>query len=146
MIGERERIYERNIAGGRFDRFGGRFIMDFYLDDLFVTSYNPDGGIHWQQVLHKKQYSQDDEAMYSSYFLMKTPTSLRLLFNDDIKHENTVSEYVISATSHIDRNAVMSTENQKLRLRFRDAVQISANVVIVPSERRNRLNLVVVTY
>jgi hypothetical protein len=146
LICERQRIYERNISAGRFDRFGGRFIVDYYLDDLLVTSYNPDGSIHWQQVLHKKQYSQDDYAMYSSYFLMKTPVSLRLIFNDDIKHENTVSEYVISATSHIDRNSVMSTEKQKLRLRFRDAVQISAHELIVPSERRSRLNLVRITY
>ncbi|MCB0626438.1 MAG: hypothetical protein KDC43_21590, partial [Saprospiraceae bacterium] len=92
------------------------------------------------------QYSQDDDAAYSSYFLLKTPYNLRLLFNDEIKYENTVSEYVIQGNGHFDRNAVMSTENQKLRLRFTDAIQVASNALIVPSERRNRLKLVKVTY
>lgn len=146
MIGERERIYQRNLSGGRLDMLGGRFVVDYYLDDLFIISYNPDGTVHWENVFHKKQYSQDDDAMYSSYLLVKTPTNLRLLFNDEIRHENTVSEYVISPTGQSDRNAVMSTDYQSLRLRFRDAVQVAANEVIVPSERRSKLKLVRITY
>ncbi|MBK6901341.1 MAG: hypothetical protein IPH04_00620 [Saprospirales bacterium] len=146
MIGERERIYQRNLSGSRVDMLGGRFVVDYYLDDLFIISCNPDGTVHWEEVFHKKQYSQDDDAMYSSYLLVKTPSNLRLLFNDEIRHENTVSEYVISPTGQFDRNSVMSTDYQNLRLRFRDAVQVSANEVIVPSERRSKLKLVRITY
>jgi len=102
--------------------------------------------LHWKEVLHKKQYSQDDDAAYSSYFLAKTATSLRLLFNDEIQYENTVSEYILKGNGEFNRNSVMSTENQKIRLRFKDALQISADVVIVPSEARNRLKLVKVQY
>ncbi|MCB9282514.1 MAG: hypothetical protein H6563_00450 [Lewinellaceae bacterium] len=146
MIGERERIFQRNMSGGRFDMLGGRYVIDYYLDDLFIISYNPDGTIHWENVFHKKQYSQDDNAMYSSYLLVKTPSNLRLLYNDDIRHENTVSEYVITATGQFDRNSVMSTDSKKLRLRFRDAIQMAANEVIVPSERRGKLKLVRITF
>ena len=46
---------------------------------------HPDGSNHWEKVLHKKQYSQDDDAAYSSYFLLKTPTALRVIFNDEAK-------------------------------------------------------------
>ena len=145
MIGERERIYQRNLSGGRFDMGGGRFVMDHYLDDLFIISFNPDGSIHWKDIFHKKQYSQDDYAMYSSYLLVKTPYNLRLLFNDEIRNENTVSEYIISPTGEFDRNSVMSTDKKKLKLRFRDAIQMTGNEVIVPSERRNRLKLVRIT-
>jgi hypothetical protein len=146
MIGERERIYQRNLSGGRFDMLGGRFVTDHYHDAIFAISYNPDGSLHWENVFHKKQYSQDDDGIYSSFFLLKTPASLRFLYNDEIRQENTVSEYVVSATGKFDRLSVMSTDKQKLRLRFRDAVQISANELIVPSERRNRLKLVRITY
>jgi hypothetical protein len=146
LIGERERIYERNLPGGRFDMAGGRFIVDYYLDDLFIISFNPDGSLHWQEILHKKQYSQDDDAVYSSYFLLKTPANLRLFFNDEIKHENTVSEYVVSPIGHTDRFSVMNTDKQRLKLRFRDAVQVSSSELIVPSERRNTLKLVRIRY
>lgn len=146
LIGERERIYERNLPGGRLDMAGGRFIIDYYLDDLFIFSFNPDGSLHWKQILHKRQYSQDDDAVYSSYFLLKTPTNLRLFYNDEIKHENTVSEYVVSPIGQTDRFSVMNTDKQRLKLRFRDAMQVSSNELIVPSERRNTLKLVRIRY
>jgi hypothetical protein len=147
LIAERNRIYERHLSGRTFNSdMNGRSIIDYHFDDVFVMSYHPDGTPHWQTILHKKQYSQDDDAIYSSFFLMKTPSSLRVLFNDEIKYENTVSEYVIRGNGSFDRNSVMSTENQQLRLRFPDALQIATNSLIIPSERRNRLKLVKVTY
>ena len=148
LIGERNREQERN-GGGRTNYGGGysgRFVVDYFYEDLFVVSLHPDGDLHWKSVLHKKQFSQDDNAIYSSYLLAKTPTALRLLFNDEIKQNNTVSEYVIQGNGLADRNSVMSTANQQLRLRFRDGVQVAANELIVPSERRTRLKLVRVRY
>lgn len=149
LIGERNKIYERRMTSnsrGYTDRNGNPFIVDYYYDDLFVVSIHPDGKVHWKNVLHKKQYSQDDDAIYSSYFLLKTPKNLRLIFNDEISYENTVSEYVINGSGNLNRNSVLSTEDQELRLRFRDALQTSSNEIIVPSERRNRLKLVKVSY
>ena len=125
---------------------GMRPIMDYYYDDLFLVSFHPTGELHWKNILHKKQYSQDDEASYSSYFLAKTRSALRVIFNDEIKSENTVSEYIISGNGDYDRNAVMNTEDKDLGLRFADAIQISANEFVVPSERRQRLKLVKVSY
>ena len=148
LIGERSREQERNAGTGRSysNGYGGRYVVDYFYEDLFVVSLHPDGDLHWKNVLHKKQYSQDDDAIYSSYLLAKTPSSLRLLFNDEIKQNNTVSEYVVRGDGHADRNSVMSTANQQLRLRFRDGVQVAANELIVPSERRTRLKLVRVKY
>ncbi len=148
LIGELNKKFERRAGPGNsnYNRGGSPHIVDYYYDDLFVISLHPTGDIHWKNVLHKKQFSQDDDAIYSSYFLMKTPTALRLIFNDEIKYENTVSEYVIKGDGAYDRNAVMSTENQQLRLRFRDAVQIGANEILVPSERRSRLKLIKVVF
>ncbi|MCB0593517.1 MAG: hypothetical protein H6557_15580 [Lewinellaceae bacterium] len=148
LIGERERTYERRAAGMNrtFYDVSGRFAVDYYYDEVFVISIHPTGETHWKTVLHKKQYSQDDDGMYSSYFLFKTPSNLRFLFNDEIKYENTVSEYVLKGNGVAERNSLLSTENLKLRLRFRDAVQVNSSELIVPSERRNRLRLVRLEY
>ena len=145
LMFERTKEYERRMASaGRGD--GLRFIVDYYYDNVFIVAVHPDGTPHWNQILHKKQYSQDDNAIFSSYFILKTPSQLRLLFNDDIKLESTVSEYVINSTGEYDRNSVMSTKNQEIKLRFRDAVQVASNELIIPSERRNRLKLVRVIF
>lgn len=147
LVGELNKEFQRGTTNASvYSRTGFRPVVDYYYDDVFLISMHPDGEVHWKDILHKKQYSQDDSAMYSSYFLAKTPSALRFVYNDEIKHENTVSEYVVRGNGDFDRNAVMSTERKDLQLRFRDAVQVSSDDFVVPSERRSRLKLVRISF
>lgn len=148
LIAERNRQFERRSGSTTRLYYEGqsRYMVDYYFEELIVLSVHPDGNTHWKTVLHKKQYSQDDNGVYSSYFLFKSPSSLRFLYNDEIRYENTVSEYVLNGTGEYERNSLLSTRDLELRLRFRDALQISSNVVVVPSERRNRLKLIKMVY
>jgi len=123
-------------------RENGRYAVDHYYEDLFLFSIHPDGAHHWQEILHKKQFSQDDDAAFSSFFLAKTPRDLRLIYNDEIRNENTVSEYVIKGNGEFDRNSILNTASQELRLRFRESQQVSINEILVPSERKGKLKLV----
>ena len=141
LVIERNRQVERGGIGGR-NGYAYRSVVDYYYDDIMVISIHPDGETHWKEILHKKQYSQNDGAIYSSYFLLKTPSNLRFIFNDDIKFENTVSEYVVKANGHFERNSVMSTQDQKIQLRFADALQVGANELIVPSITRHKMKLI----
>ncbi|MCB0651366.1 MAG: hypothetical protein KDC85_08850 [Saprospiraceae bacterium] len=115
---------------------------DMYYDNIMVLSIHPSGKLHWKTILYKKQYSQNDQGAYSSYFSFKTAENIKLLFNDEIKQENTISEYIIDGLGHADRNSVMNTENLELRLRFREGLQLDSKRFLVPSERRSRLKLV----
>jgi len=149
LVGERNKIFERRMSSsgrGYAGRDGINYIVDHHYEDMFIISIHPDGRLHWKDVLHKRQYSQDDDAIFSSYFLMKTPSSLRVLFNDEIKFENTVSEYIVKANGQLDRNAVMSTDDQQIRLRFKDALQTRSNELLVPSEHTSKLKLIRITY
>jgi hypothetical protein len=121
-------------------------MVDYYYEDLLCLSFHPDGEFHWANVFHKKQYSHDDRAIYSSYFIFKNPSKLRLVYNDDINREGTVSEYIINGDGDFVRNSVMNTEYQSLLLRFRDAVQTSPFEIIVPSQKNTKLNLVKINY
>ncbi len=143
ILGEESRNFNRRMPNSRLmmmDNFG-RTNTDFYYNDIFAISVNPDGSRHWEKVLHKKQFSTDDGGIYSSFFLFKNPRNLRLIFNDEIKYENTVSEYVIFGGGNFNRRSILSTQNLKLRLRFREALQISPSKLLVPSERRSRLRI-----
>lgn len=149
IITERNRQLERRSSASRaqvINSYGIRPLVDYHYDELIVFSVHPDGDSHWSNILHKKQYSQDDGGVYSSYFLMENPRSLRFLFNDEIRFENTVSEYVVNGRGEFDRNSLFHTRDLDLRLRFRDGVQVAANEMILPSEHRNRLRLVKMTY
>ncbi len=120
--------------------------VDYYNEDMVFLAIHPDGSEHWFKVLRKKQFSQDDGALYSSFFVFKSAKELRIIFNDEIKQDNTVSEYIINPIGEFERNIVMNTEYQRLKLRFVDAIQISNKEFIVPSERNSKFNLVKVTF
>lgn len=143
VVIERYHEIQRGSGASRgFWRDGMRLVLDYYYDDLLLMTLNPDGELHWTTVLHKKQYSQDDEATFSSYFLMLKEENIHFMFNDEIKYENTCSEYVVNAAGDFDRNSLMNTFGQSLRLRFRDALQLNSSECLVPSEFRNKLRLV----
>lgn len=140
-------FYRRPSYASPLDRgVGAGNWADYYFEDILAVSMHNDGAMHWKKVLHKKQYSQDDDAIYSSFFVMQNPSRLRLIFNDEIRNENTVSEYIIQGNGLSKRNSVMSTDYQRLKLRFQEAIQVASNQIIVPSERNSRLNLVKITY
>jgi len=124
----------------------GRYSVDHYYEDLFLFSVHPTGEHHWEEILHKKQFSQDDDAAFSSFFLAKTSRKLRLIYNDEIRNENTVSEYIINGDGAFDRNSILNTASQDLRLRFRESMQVANNEILVPSERKSRLKLVRMTF
>ncbi len=132
----------RNFRGSTYR--GG--ITDYYNEDIVVLSISPNGKLQWTTVLPKKQFSQDDEGVYSSFFIFETPSKLHFVFNDEIKNNNTVSEYVINPAGKYERNSVLSTAYQKLKLRIRNAMQISSSSYVLLSERNNRVNIVKIEY
>ncbi len=143
LVCEKNRHEERRINSPRtaMDRGGSYFIYDHFYDNLLLLSFNPNGSTHWKTILNKRQYSQDDDGSYSSYFLYKSPAGLRFLFNDDVKDNTTVSEYVVNTAGEFDHNSLLNTRGKRLGLRFREAVQTAANEVIIPSEYGYKLSI-----
>ncbi len=101
-----------------------------------------DASLDWHAVLPKKQSSQDDDGLFSSCFMMTAPDQLRLIFNDEIAYENTVSAYQVDWRGEVVRNSILSTDYQKLKIIFREAVQTGVYELLVPSERSNKLKIV----
>ncbi|MCI5084158.1 MAG: hypothetical protein MRY78_20830 [Saprospiraceae bacterium] len=145
---EKAKLLERRAGtiGRSFNDPFVRTMTDYYFEELYVVSMHPNGDLHWGTILHKKQYAQDEESIYASYFLFKTPTALRFIFNDEIKYENTVSEYVLVGDGSYVRNSVLNTEDLKIRLRFKDAVQINSRILLIPSEMRSRIRIIKLEY
>ena len=147
LLCEENKEYERLSYGARRDFYGsGRFSVDYYYEDLVLISIHSNGDSHWQKVLPKRQYSNDDQAAYSSYFLFENPTYLRILYNDEIRNENKVSEYILNGAGDITRRSLMSTDNVKLKLQIKNALQIGSAELLIPSVRGKKLKLVKLKY
>jgi len=113
---------------------------------LVVISLDQNLELDWYHVFYKKQFSQNDNALFSSYFTFMTPSRVRLIYNDEIKTNSTVSEYIFDGAGNYKRNSLLSTEYQNLRLIFQYAIQINNSSLIVPSQRNSALSLVKVDY
>ena len=148
LLSEIQKIHQRygGVGAEPVRNPGNRNWTDYFHEDIIMHTFYPDGRQHWNLVLHKKQYSQDDDGSYSSFFLFKNRSAIRLFFNDEISSSNTVSEYIITPDGRSQRKSVMSTEYQKLRLRFSDALQLDGKSFVVPSDNGNKLNLVKIAY
>ncbi|MFM2266980.1 MAG: hypothetical protein RL757_421 [Bacteroidota bacterium] len=119
---------------------------DFYHEDIVAISLHPDGGSHWKSMCYKRQFSQNDGGVFSSYFVSKTNQHIRLMYNDQVERNTTLSEYVLDGDGVNQRRTFFNTDGMDLSIRFRDAVQISANEIVAPSEIRSQLRLVKIIF
>lgn len=119
---------------------------DHYREDLILISLNLQNEEEWHRVFYKRQFSQNDGAIFSSFYSFLTPRRLRLIYNDEIKPNSTVSEYILDPLGNYKRTSVLSTEYQNLRLRFADAEQISSTELLIPSQKNYTLNVVKIDF
>lgn len=143
VIYEIQRELERTIPGRTINIDGiGRNIVDYYYEDMLVASLNKQGDVEFVTPLFKRQFSQDDQADYSSFLLFKSPEYLRLIYNDEIENESTISQYLLNSSGKAVRQSILNTDYKKLKLLFKYGKQISINSCIVPSLFRNKVKLV----
>jgi len=140
MILERNRLVERSQPT-RAINGSYRSIFDYYYNDMLAVSIDSSGQEAWSTPMFKRQYSQDDEGIYSSYASIKSPLALRLAFNDEIRTNNTVSFYQLLPDGTVSRENILNLNINKLRLMFSQGVQIGQNTCIVPSFNRGRIKL-----
>ena len=149
LLMEIVKIFHRSAieVPGQFRRSNlSRMSTDYYFEDVFALSINPDGQPDWKTMLYKQQVSQNDEGTFSSYFLWQNKSSMRLIFNDEIKRRTNIIEYVVGVDGESKRNSIFNTADNEMLLRMRDALQIAANEVIVPSQYKKKLKLVLLRY
>jgi hypothetical protein len=123
-----------------------RTTTDFEYHDIMLVSIQASGQKNWNVILPKRQFSEDDDGLYSSFFILKTKTGLRFLYNDEIKSGGNVNEYVMQTDGTAQRRNIFNSEKQNLQLVLSEARQISATDLIVPSLVRNKLQMVQIRY
>lgn len=119
---------------------------DYIYGELGLISLHNDGSEFWSDVIFKNQISTNDFGVYSSFFVFKNPSELRLVFNDAIKDENQIMMYSVNPLGDIDRKSIFSTDLYNLNIAFTKSIQISSNKFIVPSYKKNTLKLVMIEF
>ncbi len=145
-IAEQSFEHQYQMMSTFYNDNGSSTQVDYLYENILVASLHPNGKLHWKEVLYKSQSSENDNAQYSSYFLMKTASNFRLLYNDDIQWNTNIFEYVVDGLGQTTRNRIFVKEKLSLMPEFRAALQIAANTMIATNIRANKLQLLKITY
>jgi hypothetical protein len=138
IISEMQKEVQRESVRRRY--------IDYHYEDIILLGVHPEGDLFWNRLIRKYQLSYDDNARFSSYFLFRNPSTLRVVFNDEIKSENTISEFLINPLGQGKRNALFATDLHKLKLAFKEGIQISSDTFIVPSRFNNEYRIIKIGY
>lgn len=119
--------------------------IDYQFNNVVSISINPDGQIHWLNVIRKTQESTDDGGAFSSFLQMTTDNDLIMIYNNFGNRDNEVKYSVIDASGRFDESHTLRT-NVPLLLLPRFGKQISANEAVMPCMNKKKLSLAKVTF
>lgn len=112
--------------------------LEYYFENILIHSLNKKGMREWYEVIYKKQYSQDDDARYSSFLLMQGKQQLSILTNDEIKSKNTMSKYDLQIDGTLSRSHFLIQGLRWPNVAFQHARQMDVDRFLVPEFSRKR--------
>lgn len=146
MLEKKEIITRQNMDRMRNMAIQPPTHTEYIFSEIVVISLQKNGDEFWNHIMPKYQVSSNDFGIYSSYFNFKTPSSLKIIFNDEIKDANQVMMYTLNPLGSINRKSLFATELYKLNLAFEKSIQISNSRLLVPSYKKDRLKLVLIEF
>ena len=123
-----------------------RYIDQNHFYDIGVFSINTDGTLDWQTNMPKAQVSENDEGYYSSFAFFEANNVLKFLYNEDFYNTGNFSEYNVNPNGLMKRQSIMNSEKQDVVLVPQKAKQLDGNTIIIPSEQKRNVQLVLFQY
>jgi len=103
----------------------------YYYDNVLVLSVAKDGITDWTNIIHKQQYS-DDNDNFLSYNIFNSGGELHFLYNDISKRDKLLSDNIITADGSSRRSPTLRTYERGYEFMPRFAKQTGARQVIIP--------------
>lgn len=146
IVGEQHFKYEYQSVNMFFPEEVQNQQADYLYENMFVASVHPNGNLHWKETLFKSQSSENDNARYSSFFLFKTKSNIRLLYNDQIRWGTGVYEYIVTGKGEVERNKLQQEMRTGVLTEFAKGIQVNGNTFFGTSERGNKVKIVRIKY
>jgi hypothetical protein len=121
--------------------------INFYqYNDIIAFSIKPDGTLDWRVIMRKKQGSEEDNGIYSSFLMSNERDKIRFIYLDEISTAATLREYILSSDGTVSSNNILYQESKDVMLLPKAGKQVAPYEVVIPSYLRNQLRLVKITY
>lgn len=136
LVAESAYTSQQTAPRSNFDGFVGRQFMqitNYYRNDIIMLSINPDGTELWSKILPKRQYSEDDNAYYSSLATLNDRTGIYLFFNEEIRHNTKITIGQIDPMGNFTLSSMLNSgSNNNILLAPKYAKQLWPNALLVP--------------
>jgi hypothetical protein len=110
----------------------------YHADNILVLVFDSEGNLELSNVIRKKQFDDQSEAMVS-YQTINTGNALHFLYNSYDKKEVVLSYQSIDSDGKVTRNPNMRALDPKYSFLPRYSRQVAARTIIIPAIVRNYL-------
>jgi hypothetical protein len=127
-------FYYNPMYGGfyrPFNSFNNRQNTRYYYENILLISVSKTGIPEWSNIIHKQQYS-DDNDNFLSYNTFNTGGEIHFLYNDISKRDKLLSNYIINPDGTSKRSPTLRTYEKGYEFMPRFAKQIGARQIIIP--------------
>ena len=125
-----------------YGNFGGSTSLTvnyYHFDEVIALSFNDTGGVEWNQVIHKKQQTESDGGIFSSFALLIAPTNLLLVYNDFAAGMDVLSTFTLWPDGKVEHNEIFNADKKGLLPLVKEGKQISPNEMVMPSLKKGYL-------
>lgn len=127
------------------ETFTRMFDQNHYFD-IMAVAMDARGDIQWSTILPKVQVTEGDGGIYSSFILYEANNLLKFLFNEDIYNNGNFIEYNLNPAGSQKRVSLFNSDKEGVTLIPQKGKQISGNQLLIPSEQKRNLQLVLFNY
>ncbi|HWB64132.1 MAG TPA: hypothetical protein VG603_11515 [Chitinophagales bacterium] len=118
----------------------------YQFNDIIAFSVDSAAQLGWYSVMRKKQASEDDNGLYSSFLTVNQKDKLRLIYMDDIATTGIINEYVLSSDGKNERRVLINQEDKDVMLLPKLGKQTAPDEVVLPSYINGVLKMAKITY
>ncbi len=136
-----------NSSGlGNFGGSSSLTVNYYHYDEILAYSISDTGKIEWSQVLHKKQQTEGDGGLFSSFSILIAPAALIIVFNDFITGMDMLSAFKLEADGKTSRLELFNATKKGLLPVSKAAKQISINEIVIPSLKKGYLQYLKISF
>ena len=117
----------------------------YHNNNVIVFSISPNGNIDWEQVVRKRQISENDGGVYSSFSPFLYKDRLLFLYNEAIKRKADVQMAAVNFKGEFSENPVIPSKKD-LVIMPAGARQISSAEIVIPCLYKSQPGYVKITF
>lgn len=127
------------------ETFARMYDQNHYFD-IMGFSISPTGELDWNSIMPKVQITEGDGGLYSSFMLFESNNLLKFLFNEDIYNNGNFIEYNLNPAGVSKRLSIFNSDKEGISVIPQKGKQISGHQIVLPSEQKRTLQLVLFNF